>query len=72
MQAALVLSIVDKSKRTEQRRKSRVKLENESQRAEKRHLETGRGHRKRFGLTGIINHGPKRSFKGLDLAGGSC
>lgn len=39
--------------------------------AEKRHLETGREHRKRFGLTGIINHGPKCSFKGLDLAGGS-
>lgn len=41
-------------------------------RAEKRHLETEGEPRKRFGLTGVINNGPKCSFTALDLAGSSC
>lgn len=59
-----------------------LKAENEKQksswgakvrkRVEKKHLETERENRERFGLTGIMNHGPKSSFKGLNLAGGSC
>lgn len=52
--------------------KTEVKLGSKSQRVKKRPLKTGWEHRKRFGLTGIINDGLKCSFKGLDLAVGSC
>jgi len=70
-----VLSIAYKNRSREQRREEKQESSwgaKVRKRTEKRHLEAKGEHRKRFGLTGVINNGPNSRFKGHDLVGSLC